>query len=99
MKTAIYVNEKSNHNEQLTSLKDYANKHGYENIEIYADYGYSANDLNRPDLNRLIEDIKFGRINTILIDGYSRLTRNVSDLNLLFNTVFTPNKVNVISIN
>ncbi len=48
-------------------------------IEEYIDDGYSAKDTNRPALQRLIKDIKKGRINAILVTDLSRLSRSIRD--------------------
>lgn len=45
--------------------------------KIYKDEGISAKDMNRPALKRLINDVKAGIINTIVIYKLDRLARNV----------------------
>lgn len=48
-------------------------------IDVYVDDGYSAKDLNRPQVRRLISDIQKGVIDTVLITEISRLSRCVSN--------------------
>ena len=52
-------------------------------VEQYIDDGFSAKDTNRPALQRLIKDIKKGRINTILVTDLSRLSRSIKDFCVL----------------
>lgn len=48
-------------------------------IDKYIDEGLSAKDTNRPALQRLIKDLKKGRINTVLVTDLSRLSRSIRD--------------------
>ena len=48
-------------------------------IEIYCDEGRSAKDMNRPEFQRLLGDIRNGRINLILASELSRLSRSIHD--------------------
>lgn len=46
---------------------------------IYDDGGYSGGNANRPALQRLLEDIKAGKVNTIVVYKIDRLTRSLAD--------------------
>jgi DNA invertase Pin-like site-specific DNA recombinase len=48
-------------------------------VETYIDDGYSAGSTNRPAYQRMIRDLKTGKINLILVTDLSRLSRNISD--------------------
>ena len=48
-------------------------------VDTYIDDGYSAGSTNRPAYQRMIRDLKDGKINLILITDLSRLSRNISD--------------------
>lgn len=48
-------------------------------IDTYIDDGYSAGSTNRPAYQRMIRDIKHGKIDLILVADLSRLTRNIPD--------------------
>ncbi|MEG0292671.1 MAG: recombinase family protein [Anaerovoracaceae bacterium] len=50
-----------------------------DEVESYIDDGYSAKDLNRPELQRLLKDILDGKVNEIIIYKLDRLARNVID--------------------
>lgn len=48
-------------------------------VDEYIDDGFSAKDTNRPALQKLIRDLKKGRINTVLVTDLSRLSRSIRD--------------------
>lgn len=52
-------------------------------IDEYIDDGFSAKDTNRPALQKLIKDLKKGRINTVLVTDLSRLSRSIRDFCVL----------------
>ena len=52
-------------------------------IEIYADQGLSAKDTRRPAFQKMMKDIRDGKINLILVTDLSRLSRNIMDFCVL----------------
>jgi len=52
-------------------------------IETYIDDGYSAKDTRRPAYQRMMRDIHSGRINLILVNDVSRLSRSIHDFCVL----------------
>ncbi|NLC96652.1 MAG: recombinase family protein [Erysipelotrichaceae bacterium] len=64
---------------QLRNLQDYASKHEYDIIDVYNDAGYSGKDLMRPNMQRLLNDIKSNKIDVLLAIKVDRLTRNGFD--------------------
>ncbi len=48
-------------------------------VESYIDDGYSAKDTKRPAYQRMMRDIRIGKINLILVTDLSRLSRSISD--------------------
>lgn len=62
--------------EQKDSLRRYAVKLGLPNIEFYSDNGYSGIDPNRPDFNRLLADVKQGKIANLVVHSLDRLYRD-----------------------
>jgi site-specific DNA recombinase len=48
-------------------------------VEIYADEGISAKDMNRPAFQRMMKDIRKGKVNMILVTELSRLSRSIMD--------------------
>ena len=41
-------------------------------VEFYADEGFSAKDMHRPALQRLLADLRLGKVNLILVTDLSR---------------------------
>ena len=50
------------------------------NPKLYADPGFSAKDTNRPALRQLLDDIKAGRIKSVLVTKLDRISRSMKDL-------------------
>lgn len=69
---------------QRLALEDYAQKHGYEIIGIYADEGISARKsmTRRKELLRLLEDIKQDKVDMVLVTKLDRWFRNIKDYNI-----------------
>lgn len=66
--------------EQEEKLETFCNFNGYEIKDYYVDAGISAKTGNfRPEFDRLIEDIKSGRINTIVALKLDRISRSIYD--------------------
>lgn len=64
---------------QKQALRDYAEKNKYKIIDYYIDDGFTATSLNRPNLQRLLNDIKEGKVDLVIftkIDRWSRGVRN-----------------------
>ncbi|MCR8994527.1 recombinase family protein [Brevibacillus laterosporus] len=64
-------------------LKAFVQSQGWTLVENYADEGYSAKNMDRPALKRLIEDIKSQKIDVVLVYKLDRFVRSVSDLHYL----------------
>ena len=66
---------------QKEKLTAYANINDWEIYDFYIDDGISGKNItDRPSINRLIEDVKSGKVNNVLIYKLDRLTRSVKDL-------------------
>ena len=63
--------------ERMLKLCDYKS---YEVYKVYEDAGISAKDMNRPAFQEMIQDIKDGKINKIIVYKLDRLTRSIKDL-------------------
>lgn len=86
---------------KLRAYVDYENnlKNGLWKIAgIYREEGRSGKDLKRPEFQRMMRDIKNGRINTVIIYKIDRLTRSLKDFSSLWDK-FQNNGVEVISLN
>lgn len=65
---------------QITQIKQYCQFNGYELIDIYADRGISGKSMNRPELQRMLNDAKNGKLDCVMVYKTNRLARNTSDL-------------------
>lgn len=83
---------------QKLILLDYVKTHGYNLIDIYVDDGYSGTNFNRPDFQRLINDVNNGKINMILTKDLSRLGRDYLQTGLYMQE-FSDNGIRYIALN
>ncbi|MCR0568868.1 recombinase family protein [[Clostridium] innocuum] len=74
-------------------LFDYSPEH----VEFYIDDGQSAASLDRKDMRRMLEDVKDGKLDEIIIYKLDRLTRNVIDTYELVQ-MFLDLEVNLIAV-
>ena len=61
---------------QKEILTRYAKDNGFENVEVFADDGYSGVNFNRPEFQRLLALMEQGRVATLITKDLSRLGRN-----------------------
>jgi site-specific DNA recombinase len=64
---------------QRDSLLAYAKSHGLNPV-LFIDAGISAKDTRRPELQKMIEEIKQGRVSDVLVTKLDRITRSLRDL-------------------
>lgn len=66
---------------QREKLTKYAEANDWDIYDYYVDDGISGKNLvDRPEVTRMLEDVKSGKINNILIYKLDRLTRSMKDL-------------------
>lgn len=88
MKCVIYVrvstDEQARHGysiaAQIEKLEAYCISQGWELVKQFIDDGYSAKDLNRPNFKEMMNVVKKGGIDVVLVYRLDRLTRSVVDL-------------------
>lgn len=62
-------------------LKEYCVKRGLGSaITFYTDIGWSGVNMHRPELRRMLKDIKARSIDVCVVDSLSRLSRNSFDI-------------------
>lgn len=66
--------------EQECRMKQLCEFKNYEIFKVYREKGVSAKNTNRPKFQEMIEDVKQGKINKIIIFKLDRLTRSIQDL-------------------
>ncbi len=65
---------------QKNKLEAYCVSQGWDIVGLYVDDGYSAKDLERPEMKRMLAHIEQGLIDCVLVYRLDRLTRSVLDL-------------------
>lgn len=88
MRTALYIRvsteDQAREGYSISAQKDklqaYCLSQGWDIEDFYIDDGYSAKDLNRPGIKRMIDHIQKGLIDCVLVYRLDRLTRSVLDL-------------------
>ncbi len=67
---------------QIEKCKEYSRLYEFDEnkFELYEDGGYSAKNLNRPAIKRLIKDVKESKIEKIIVYKLDRLSRKVVDV-------------------
>ena len=83
---------------QQDFLKSYCQLHEIDEYEFYIDGGYSGSNLERPDIQRLIDDVNDGKINVVIVFKLDRLSRSQKDTLYLIEEVFNPNDCGFVSI-
>jgi len=61
---------------QKAMLEQYVHDNGWTVYGCYIDDGYSGTNYNRPDFQRMLDDIENGSINMVVVKDLSRLGRN-----------------------
>ena len=83
---------------QKEILIKYAEERGFENPRFFVDDGVTGTVFNRPGLNAMLEEVKAGRISTVIIKDQSRIGRDVLEVGLLKRT-FEEHDVRFIAAN
>ena len=71
---------------------------GYEVIE-FVDDGYSGTNFNRPSFQKMMEEVKRGNIQCIMVKDFSRFARNFLDTGEYLEQIFPFLGVRFISVN
>ena len=68
-------------------------------VDRYSDDGWSGTNFDRPDFMRLMEDIKKGKINCVIVKDSSRLGRNYILVGQYLEMIFPMLNIRFISVN
>lgn len=79
-------------------MLSYAKSKDYTEFEYYIDGGYSGKDLNRPAIQKLIEDCKNHKIDAVFVFKLDRISRSQRDTLYLIEEVFNKYDVSFISM-
>ena len=96
-----FSNEKESNSitNQKLIIDNYLKKYKeYVLIDYYIDDGYSGTNFDRPEFQRMLEDIKNKKIDVIIIKDLSRLGRNYIETGNFIEVIFPAMGVSVISV-
>jgi DNA invertase Pin-like site-specific DNA recombinase len=65
---------------QVAELCEYCRRKGWREVSEYVDTGWSGAKSSRPELNRLMADVRLGRVDCILTWKLDRLARSLAHL-------------------
>ena len=107
---AVYVRKSTEHgleqefnsldNQELACKSYIASQtfQGWEYAQTYSDAAISGGTMARPGLKQMLEDIKAGRINCVLVYKIDRLSRSIYDFKRMMKEVFEKHDCNLVSI-
>lgn len=84
---SVYSDKSDSVDNQFRMCRDYINyrfQNQIDSVEQYSDEDYTGANTNRPDLNRLLEDIKTGCTDALVVYQLDRLSRNVRDFSNIY---------------
>lgn len=84
---------------QRMILTKYVKEKGWTLVDTYADDGWTGTDFNRPEVQRLLDDAKSGRINIIVVKDLSRFGRNYIQVGQYIDYIFPLNNIRFIALN
>ncbi len=84
---------------QKSILLKYAQDNNFPNTQFYVDDGWSGTTFNRPDFQRMMEDMEAGRIGIIITKDLSRLGRDYLMTGQYIELVFPEHHIRYIAIN
>ena len=60
----------------------------FELVDFYIDDGYTGLNTNRPNFQRMLDDIEKKKVNCVITKDLSRLSRNNFELIIILNYIF-----------
>ena len=91
--------ESSSISNQKTILTNYVEQQKWHIHDYYCDDGISGTTFNRPDFNRMIEDIDNGKVNLVITKDLSRLGRDYIKTGFYTEVYFAEKQVRYIALN
>ena len=84
---------------QAEKLEAYCRMKGISRFTQYVDGGFSGSNLSRPAVTQLIDCIRRGEVERVVVYKLDRLSRSQKDTLYLIEDVFAPHGVDFVSIN
>lgn len=84
---------------QIDFLTKYVLDQGWNIVDIYIDDGYTGTNFDRPNFNRMIEDIEAGKVNLVITKDLSRLGRDYIGVGTYLERYFPERRIRYIAVN
>ena len=84
---------------QINFLKKVVQNKGWILVDTYKDDGYTGTNFNRPDFQRMIEDIEKKKINLVITKDLSRLGRDYIETGSYIEKYFPSKNIRYIAVN
>ena len=83
---------------QKEQLAAYCISKGIRDYEFYIDPGYTGSNIERPEMQRLIKDVKEDKISHCIVYKLDRLSRSQKDTLYIIEDVLNPHGVDFVSL-
>ncbi len=97
-RTETYRNKSCSIESQVDICKEYLKKESISIAKVYTDYEYSGTNFERPQYQQMMQDVRDGAINCIIIRDLSRLGREHLEMGRLVDKVFPYLGIRFISV-
>lgn len=84
--------------EQETTLRTYCQLREWQVYDVYSDPGFSASNINRPAMQRMIYDAKAKKFDMVLVKKLDRFSRSQKDTLYLIEDVLKPVDISFMSM-
>ena len=85
-------------NSQRTILQQYAKEQGLHVVGEYVDDGWSGTNFERPDFQRMMDDMEAGKVNCIVTKDLSRFGREHVMMDYYLEFLFPEKRVRYIAV-
>ena len=85
----------SNQKKLLTKV---AKEKGYTHIVAFCDDGISGVTMNRPEFNKMIDQLELGKASAVFVKDLSRLGRNYIEVGRLIEDFFPEHKIRLVAV-
>ena len=82
---------------QKVMLTDFCKNNGFHIVDYYIDDGETGTNFERPGFQRMLADIKAGKINTVICKDLSRFGRNYYEAGMYLDKYFVENNIRFIA--
>ena len=84
---------------QTEMLAAHCKSKGIKDYDFYIDGGFSGSNIDRPEMQRLVDDAKNNLLSHVIVYKLDRLSRSQRDTLYLIEEVFKPHNVDFVSLN